>query len=182
MRSSYLPEARSARQPSAEVVVVVGVGAKLLAEGGVDELRIAQVAEEEGADGDAVGVGELAPAEDHVGLGHGPPLDVLAGEEVADEPLRLLRHPMRRAIPASRERAVRRGGNNRRAVSCTARTGDGAARAGGGQRAVVEGSGQRAAGIRRAAEKQRQAGSEQEEGAAQTPWETPGRQVLWREP
>ena len=95
MRSSYLPEARSARQPSAEVVVVVGVGAKLLAEGGVDELRIAQVAEEEGADGDAVGVGELAPAEDHVGLGHGPPLDVLAGEEVADEPLRLLRHPKR---------------------------------------------------------------------------------------
>ena len=178
MRSSYLPEARSARQPSAEVVVVVGVGAKLLAEGGVDELRIAQVAEEEGADGDAVGVGELAPAEDHVGLGHGPPLDVLAGEEVADEPLRLLRHPMRRAIPASRERAVRRGGNNRRAVSCTARTGDGAARAGGGQRAVVEGSGQRAAGIRRAAQKQRQAGSEQEQGAAQTPHLAGAR---WRE-
>ena len=167
------------------MVVVVRVGAELLAEGDVDQVRIAHVAEEEGAHRDAVLVGELAPAEDRVGLGHGPSLDILAGEDVADDPLRLLRHQTRRAIAATCEQGARSAQGREpstRVVSCTARTGDGAARAGGGQRAVVKGSEQRAAGIRRAAEKQRQAGSEQEEGAAQTPWETPGRQVLWREP
>ena len=118
-------------------------------------------------------------------LGLGPSLDVLAGQDVADDTLRILRHQTRRAIAATCEQGARSAQGREqstRAVSCTARTGDGAARAGGGQRAVVKGSEQRAAGIRRAAEKQRQAGSEQEEGAAQTPWDTPGRQVLWREP
>ena len=43
-------------EPAAEVVVGLGVRAKLVLEGGVDDLRIAQVAVEEGAEGDAVGV------------------------------------------------------------------------------------------------------------------------------
>ena len=130
--------------------MVVRVGAELLAEGDVDQVRIAHVSEEEGAHRDAVLVGELAPAEDRVGLGHGPPLDILAGEDVADEPLRLLRHRTQRAIATTCEQGVRSAQERERstrAVSCTGRTGDGAARASGGQRAVVEGSGQRAAGI-----------------------------------
>ena len=165
--------------------MVVRVRAKLELEGGVDELRIAQIAEEVGAESDAVGVGQHAADEQGLVLGLGPSLDVLAGQDVADDPLRLLRHQTRRGIAATCEQGARSAQGREpstRVVSCTARTGDGAARAGGGQRAVVKGSEQRAAGIRRAAEKQRQAGSEQEEGAAQTPWETPGRQVLWREP
>ena len=100
------------------MIVVVRVRAKLELEGGVDELRIAQIAEEEGAESDAVGIGQHAAGEQGLVLGLGPSLDVLAGQDVADDPLRLLRHQTRRAIAATceqRERAVRRGGNERSA-------------------------------------------------------------------
>jgi len=70
-------------------------------------------------------------------------------------PASLLRN--RKPLPSPLEPS--QAGKSTRAVSCTGRTGDGAARMSGGQRAVVEGSaGERAARNGRAAEKQPQAG------------------------
>ena len=82
--------AREVGEEAARVVMGAGLGAELRPQRHVDQLGVAQVAEEEGAQIEALLVGERASAEQRRALGVGPPFDVLAAHEVENGHLRLL--------------------------------------------------------------------------------------------
>ena len=70
--------------------MVLRVGAELLEQRGVHEVGVAQVAVQEGAEDEAVVVGELLLVEERMRLRPRPALDVLAADEVQNAPLRVL--------------------------------------------------------------------------------------------
>jgi hypothetical protein len=80
------------------VVVVARIGANLLAEGGVHEIDVPQVAVEECEGGEAVLVGEHRRVEDDARLLVGPALEVLAAEDVEDALVRVVRHHNRHSM------------------------------------------------------------------------------------
>ena len=73
-----------------EVLEVRGVGAKLRQDSREHEVGVAQVAKQEGAHHDPLVVRQLVGF-DRVALGLGPPLFILAADDVHDDHLRLLR-------------------------------------------------------------------------------------------
>ena len=85
------------------MVVIARVDAKLREHGVVDEVRVPQVAVEEGEGGDALLVGEHRCIEDDPQLVLRPTLDVLATDDVHDALVRVEDHVVRRMITGTCE-------------------------------------------------------------------------------
>ena len=101
------------------VVVILGVRADLLAEGGVHEADVADVAVEEGEGGEALGVGEDRFGEDDPRIVLRPPLEEGAADYVQDALVRVVRRHDPRRIEDTCARQWEEAEHQSRARMCT---------------------------------------------------------------